>query len=205
MGCQVILPKSRVLLLLCIFLLLGVPSLVATAQRLGERQAAQDGIYSLVEVNPADLMWGRYRVAQESFLFESVSFAWNGEFQEARQKGRYREQNFGAGISLQYYPQSVTLQGPFLRAESNLAVSGVLEDAQAKASSAKTNLAVLKMAGDLGWRVRLSERLTGSAAYGLRTTIPQVLWTDDTTLSKRWLESGDSLDVRVQINLGLLL
>lgn len=205
MGCRVKLRNLRVLLSFCLMLALAGPWWHARAQRLVDRQAAQDGIYSLVEINPADLMWGRYRLAQESFLFEGVSFAWNGEFQETRQKGRYREQNFAAGISLQYYPQSVTLQGPFLRAESNLAVSGVSEEAQAKSASGRTNLAVVKMAGDLGWRVRLSERLTGSAAYGLRTTIPQVLWTDDTTLSKRWLQSGDSLDVRVQINLGLLL
>ncbi len=172
----------------------------AFAQRLMEKQAARDGIYSLVEINPADLLWGRYRLAHENLLFESLSFAWNAEVQESRQKGKFLEQSLGTGFSLQYYPQSVTLQGAFIRAETNLALLGVSEGV-----SSKSHLASMQVAGDLGWRVRLSDKLTGSAAYGLRTTLPQVLWTNNDRLSRRWIQEGDTSDVRVQINLGLLL
>lgn len=171
-----------------------------SAQQLRDKQPARDGIYSFVEFNPADLLWGRYRLAQESLILESLSFAWNGEVQENRQKGTFTEQNVSAGIGLQYYPQSVTLQGGFFRAETNFALSGISEGLRPK-----FHLATMKVAGDLGWRVRLSDRLTGSAAYGVRTTLPQVLWSNNDNQSRRWMQEGESADVRVQINLGLLL
>lgn len=187
-------------LFLCCFL---SPS--AHAQKLREKLAAQDGIFSLVEVNPADLMWGRYRLAHENFIFESVSFAWLGEVQETRRKNRFQERSLTAGLSLQYYPQSVSLMGPFFRAETDLTVSDVSEDGDAKRRAQNGYVSTLKMAGDIGWRVRLSDRLTGSAAYGLRTTVPQVLWANNEALGRSWLADGDSLDMRVQINLGILL
>jgi hypothetical protein len=172
----------------------------AFAQRLTEKQPAREGIYSLVEINPADLLWGRYRLAQENLLMESLSFAWNVEVQESRQKGKFEEQSLGTGMSLQYYPQSVTMQGAFIRAETNLALMGVSEG-----SVAKSHLAMMQVAGDLGWRVRISEKLTGSAAYGLRNTLPQILWGKTDNLSRRWIQEGEMSEVRVQINLGLLL
>lgn len=190
---------------LVVFLVASLFQPLAYAQRLSESSVAKEGIFSFIEVNPADLVWGRYRVAHENFLFERISFAWNGEYQEKRTKGRFEEWNFGSGISLQYYPQSVSLQGPFFRAESNLSLSGVREDNSVKQSAGQGKLATIRMAGDLGWRVRLSDKLTGSAAYGLGTTLPQVLWTDNDILSRRWIGDSESMNVRVQINLGLLL
>jgi hypothetical protein len=192
-------------------IMLGVLSLCyfsvphAYAQKLREKLAAQDGIFSFVEVNPADLMWGRYRLAHENFIFESVSFAWLGEVQETRRKNRFQERSLTAGLSLQYYPQSVSLMGPFFRAETDLTMSDVTENGDPKRSAQSAYISTLKMAGDIGWRVRLSDRLTGSAAYGLRTTLPQVLWSNDEALGRRWLSDGDSLDMRVQINLGIIL
>lgn len=192
-------------------IMLGVLSLCyfsvphAYAQKLREKLAAQDGIFSFVEVNPADLMWGRYRLAHENFIFESVSFAWLGEVQETRRKNRFQERSLTAGLSLQYYPQSVSLMGPFFRTETDLTMSDVTENGDPKRSAQGAYISTLKMAGDIGWRVRLSDRLTGSAAYGLRTTLPQVLWSNDEALGRRWLSDGDSLDMRVQINLGIIL
>lgn len=170
------------------------------AQQLKETKPARDGIYSFIEFNPADLQWGRYRLAHENLILESLSFALSGEVQERRNKGEFSEQSLTAGLGLQYYPQSVTLQGGFIRAETNLAVSGL-----SHAEASRFHVAALKVAGDLGWRVRLSDRLTGSAAYGIRTTLPQVIWTNDTLGSQRWMREGETADVRVQINLGLLL
>lgn len=199
--------QARIVLANMIGFLGSIVGLVQTAQgqSLGGTQPAKEGIFSLVEFNPADLMWGRYRVVHENLLFEGFSVAWLGEWQDTRRKSVFDERSFSTGLSLQYYPQSVTLQGPFLRGETAVALSGVREDAQAKKPELSTNQMLLRVAGDLGWRVRLSDRLTGSAAYGLRTTLPQVLWSQNEELSQRWLDKGESLDVRVQINLGVLL
>lgn len=200
-------PVSRLAIYRCA-LVIGcffnfIPS--ALAQKLSETHSARDGIYSLVEINPADLMWGRYRLANENLIFESLSVAWTGEFQELRKKGDFLERNFATGIGLQYYPQSVTLQGPFFRGEADLAFTSVSDESKGRINSKDAHLALIKMAGDMGWRVRLSDRLTGSAAYGLRTTLPQYLWSDNESVGRRWIENGESLDFRVQINLGILL
>lgn len=188
-----------------VFLVSCLCSQKARAEKLRETLAAQEAIFSLVEFNPADLMWGRYRLAYENFIFEGVSFAWLGEVQESRRTNGFLERSLTAGLSLQYYPQSVSLMGPFFRAETDLSVSDVSEDAGSKRPARSAYVSTLKMAGDIGWRVRLSERLTGSAAYGLRTTLPQVLWSNDNALGRRWLANDDNLDLRVQINLGILL
>jgi hypothetical protein len=190
----------RFTLTFCLVAFAAAQRSASFAQQIKDKQPARDGIYSFVEFNPADLLWGRYRIAQESLILESFSFAWNGEVQENRQKGKYTEQSFTTGMGLQYYPQSVTLQGGFIRAETSLALSGVSDQRQSK-----FHLAAVKVAGDLGWRVRLSEKLTGSAAYGVRTTLPHVIWSNNDSQSKTWMQEGDSPDVRVQINLGLLL
>lgn len=192
---------STALLILSILIRSGI----AMAQKLGDKKAAQDGIFSLIEMNPADLLWGRYRIANENLVFESTSLAWVGELQEWRQKGNFKERSAALGLSLQYYPQSITLTGPFFRGETQFSVLGITEYAQNKQTSQSGYLALLKVGGDLGWRVRLSDRLTGSAAYGLRSSLPQILWNSDESLGRRWLENGDSFDVRVQINLGILL
>lgn len=161
---------------------------------------------SLLEFNPADLMWGRYRFAHENLVLESLSFSLVGEVQDSLRQGQFEEKNIAVGLSLQYYPQAVSLHGLFLRGESDLAFSKVEEEASARRGPQSANVANVRLAGDLGWRVRLSDRLTGSAAYGLRTTLSQALWSSDGETAQRWLNQK-STDVapRVQINLGVLL
>lgn len=177
----------------------------AEAQKGTDVQVAQEGIYSLVEFNPADLMWGRYRLAHENLILDSVSFAWTGEVQEFRKKGDFQERYVSSGIALQWYPQSVTLMGLFVRGESDLGLMDVQDREQAKNTTDDGLLAVARVAGDIGWRVRMSPRLTGSASYGVRTTLPHTLWNNDEALSKKWAQTGEHVDMRVQINLGLLL
>lgn len=161
---------------------------------------------SLVEMNPADLLWGRYRLSYENLIFEGVSFAWTGEIQESFKRGQFEEKNLATGISLQYYPQSVSLTGLFLRGESDVSFATVREDPSARRLQETGDAAVLRLAGDVGWRVRLSERLTGSAAYGLRTTLSESLWSNESQLTERWLrEKTVAPDIRVQINLGVVL
>lgn len=167
---------------------------------------ASGAAVSLFEFNPADLMWGRYRVAHENLILESLSFSLVGEVQDSFRQGRFSEKNISVGMSLQYYPQAVSLNGLFLRGETDLAVSQIEEEASARRGPQEASVANIRLAGDLGWRVRLSDRLTGSAAYGLRTTLSQALWSNDRETGQRWLNQK-SADVapRVQINLGVLL
>ncbi|MBM3383068.1 MAG: hypothetical protein FJY29_11575 [Betaproteobacteria bacterium] len=179
------------------------------AQVLGGSQSRDDATgaaVSLLEFNPADLVWGRYRFAHENLILDSLSFSLVGEVQDSLRQSQFEEKNIAAGLSLQYYPQSISLNGLFLRAESDLALSKVEEDASARRSAQSASVAHVRLAGDLGWRVRLSDRLTGSAAYGLRTTLSQALWSSDSATAQRWLNQK-SADVapRVQINLGVLL
>lgn len=188
-----------------ITLLSCVPLLTAWApsgRSVSGEKSASVAIVSLVEVNPADLLRRRYRIAHENMIFESTSFALTGELQDTITVGDFQEKSLAAGFALQYYPQSVSLHGLFFRGETDLALSSVSDEKQLTDSTAAT----LRLAGDVGWRVRLSERLTGSAAYGLRTTVPQTLWSTQPVVTGRWIQQkSDANDVRVQINLGLLL
>jgi hypothetical protein len=182
-----------------------VPVLIAwspTKTTISAENSAASAIVSLVEINPADLLLRRYRVAHENMIFESTSFALTGELQDTVGVGDFREKSLAAGFALQYYPQSISLQGLFIRGETDLALTNLRDESQSSDSTAAT----LRLAGDVGWRVRLSERLTGSAAYGLRTTVPQALWSSQPVMAGRWIQQKiDENDVRVQINLGLLL
>lgn len=165
-------------------------------------KSASSAIVSLVEFNPADLLHRRYRISHENMIFESTSFSLTGELQDRITAGDFSEKSLAAGFALQYYPQSVSLQGLFFRGETDLALTSLIDESRGSDSTTAT----LRLAGDVGWRVRLSERLTGSAAYGLRTTVPQTLWSSQPVMAGRWMEQkSDETDVRVQINLGLLL
>lgn len=169
---------------------------------LSSEKSASTAIVSLVEFNPADLLHRRYRISHENMIFESTSFSLTGELQDSVSMGDFREKSLSAGFGLQYYPQSISLQGLFFRGETDLALTNLMDESSANDSTAAT----LRLAGDVGWRVRLSERLTGSAAYGLRTTVPQTLWSTQPLMSGRWIQQkSNENDVRVQINLGLLL
>ena len=169
---------------------------------ISDNKSASSAIVSLVEFNPADLLHRRYRISHENMIFESTSFALTGELQDSVLMGDFKEKSLAAGFSLQYYPQSISLQGLYFRGETDLAVTNLVDEKRASDSTAAT----LRLAGDVGWRVRLSERLTGSAAYGLRTTVPQTLWSSQPVMAGRWMQQKtDDNDVRVQINLGLLL
>lgn len=170
------------------------------------KNTAARATVSLLEFNPADLMWGRYRFAHESLVIESLSVSIVGEVQDTVKQGRFEEKNIAMGLGVQYYPQAISLDGLFLRGESALALSKVVEDATARRAAQSANVASVQLAGDLGWRVRLTDRLTGSAAYGLETTISQALWSNDAQTSERWInEKASEVVPRVQINLGVLL
>lgn len=165
-------------------------------------KSASSSIVSLIETNPADLLHRRYRLAHENLIFESTSFSLTGELQDNLSVGDFEEKSIAAGFGLQYYPQSVSLQGFFVRGETDLALASISDSGTQESSL----VAALRLAGDVGWRVRISDRLTGSAAYGLRTTIPQALWSNRPMMSTAWIsQRSASSDVRVQINLGLLL
>lgn len=177
-----------------------------TFESLASEEREPRASLSLVEINPADLIWGRYRIAHESLIFESVSVGWVGEVQNSVKQGSFEEKNIAAGVSLQYYPQSVTLNGLFVRGECDIALASVTDAVTAKGQMISGKSAFVQVAGDVGWRVRLSQRLTGSAAYGLRSTLSQDLWNDRGQMISRWLrQKNGTPDVRVQINLGVLL
>lgn len=163
-------------------------------------------VLSLIEINPADLLFGRYRIAHENLILDGLSFSWIGEVQDTLARGNFEERNLATGVSLQYYPQAISLDGLFLRGESDIALSEVSDDSVGRRKAARGKAATMRIAADIGWRVRLSERLTGSAAYGLRATLPQTLWNSDSKLTQRWvIQKSDNPDARVQINLGFLL
>ena len=91
--------SQRIFFIFCAFLFIQT----AFAQKVeNTSRSSQDGIVSLIEFNPADLLLGRYRLANENLLMESVSIAWIGEVQENRKLGKYTEKNLAAGLSLQY-------------------------------------------------------------------------------------------------------
>lgn len=163
-------------------------------------------VLSLIEINPADLLFGRYRIAHENLILDGLSFSWIGEVQDTLARGNFEERNLATGVSLQYYPQAISLDGLFFRGESDIALSEVSDDSVGRREAASGKASTMRIAADIGWRVRLSERLTGSAAYGLRATLPQTLWNSDSKLTQRWvIQKSDNPDARVQINLGILL
>lgn len=163
-------------------------------------------VVSLLEMNPADLLWDRYRLAYENLFMDGVSFAWTGELQGSRQTAGFSERSLSSGVALQVYPQSSVLDGFFLRGEADVAVSFLERKATQQQPVSEATTSTLRFAGDLGWRVRMGEKLTGSAAYGLRTTVPQPLWGSENESIRNWLEKrSQNPDVRVQINLGVLL
>jgi hypothetical protein len=182
---------------------------IAFAQKLettSSDKKSAGAVLSLIEINPADLLFGRYRIAHENLILDGLSFSWIGEVQDTLASRNYEERNIATGVSLQYYPQSISLDGLFVRGESDIALSEVSEGTVGRRRAESGKAATLRIAVDIGWRVRLSERLTGSAAYGLRTTLPQTLWNSNSQLTQRWLiQKSDNPDARVQINLGVLL
>lgn len=184
-------------------------SSLAVAQKLetlSSEKKSSGVVLSLIEINPADLLFGRYRIAHENLILDGLSFSWIGEVQDTLANRNYVERNLATGVSLQYYPQAISLDGLFLRGESDIALSEVSEGSVGRHHAESGKAATMRIAADIGWRVRLSERLTGSAAYGLRTTLPQTLWNSDSQLTQRWvIQKSDNLDARVQINLGVLL
>ena len=174
-------------------------------RRAGDGRSANPAV-SLIEINPADLVWGRYRVSYENLFMESVSIAWTGELQDPFRTDDLAERSLASGVALQVYPQSAALEGFFIRGEADVALAFLDRKGNQQKPSSDVTTAALRFAGDLGWRVRMSERLTGSAAYGLRSAIPEALWGGDNPLVQSWLEKRSRHpDLRVQINLGVLL
>ena len=200
---------SRRLVLTSTLVSISLLNSLALAQKLETTSSDKKNsgvMLSLIEINPADLLFGRYRIAHENLILDGLSFSWIGEVQDSLANRNYVERNLATGVSLQYYPQSISLDGLFLRGESDIALSEVSEGSVGRRQAESGKAATLRIAGDIGWRVRLSERLTGSAAYGLRTTLPQTLWNSNSQLTQRWLiQKSDNPDARVQINLGVLL
>ncbi|MEY4063823.1 MAG: hypothetical protein RIR26_31 [Pseudomonadota bacterium] len=182
------------------------PVLAQTFEKQTSEGRKHSPAVSLFEFNPADLAWGRYRVSYENLFMESASIAWTGEWQDAVNIDDLVERSLASGVALQVYPHSVALDGFFIRGEADVALAFVERKGTQQKSPAEATTAALRFAGDLGWRVRMSESLTGSAAYGLRSTVPQLLWGGRNTLTQNWIEKRSrNLDPRVQINLGVLL
>ena len=164
--------------------------------------SAKSGTFALLEWNPADLLFSRLRFSGEYVIIDG--FAFGGIFEHQREdKDKFKHGTTAAGVTATQYFDSQTLRGPFVKGEI-AAMGSVFTRKDAEEEQEKA-IYGLHMGIDGGYRFAFTERITGSASYGARRTVPDFIATQGDKAVQDWLSQNKLWTMRVQVGLGITL
>ena len=168
----------------------------------GLKSSASKGPYALIEWNPADLMWERIHVSGEYVIVDGFAFGGMAEYQK-QSDDKYTHATSAAGVTATQYIESQTLKGTFLRGE--MAAMGSIFTRKDVDVQQEQAVYGLSLGADAGYRFLLTQRITGSASYGARRTVPDFFAATGDTPVEDWKTHNKHWTMRVQLALGVTL
>jgi|GEM_PF-669727 len=168
----------------------------------GLRASASKGPYSVIEWNPADLLWGRVHLSGEYVIVDGFAFGGLAEYQKQNSE-KYKHATTAVGVTATQYLESQTLRGSFLRGE--LAAMGSVFTRKDVEVQEEQGVYGLSLGADLGYRFLISQRFTGAASYGVRRVVPDFFTTQGDSPLEDWQTANKAWSMRVQLALGIAI
>ena len=168
----------------------------------GLRSSSSKGPYSVVEWNPADLLWDRVHLSGEYVIVDGFAFGGMAEYQK-QSTDKYKHATTAVGVTATQYIESQTLRGTFLRGE--IAAMGSVFTRKDVEVQEEQGVYGLSLGADLGYRFLISQRFTGAASYGVRRVVPDFFTTQGDSPLEDWKTANKAWSMRVQLALGLAI